>query len=1155
MLAKYTHFLFLCSLFTFNISAQTLDRKCRWVDTFGQPFVLDSLSVKVESILFPADSTVNFEYDYSMGTLLISPANLDSIEICYRVFPFAFHRNYSRRNLNEYDSSALFKPKNLSSKWVDRREELFVTDQLYKSGSISRGISFGNNQDVFVNSNLNLQMEGKLTNNLNISAVITDQNIPFQPDGNTQQLLDFDKVFIQLYNDQFSLSAGDVVLQHQGTAKGASYFLQYYKNVQGGMLETKYSLLQGQAQTSLGVSVAKGKFASIEVDALEGVQGPYRVKGPGNQRFVIMLAGSEKVFVDGTLMKRGFNYDYVVDYNLGEITFTNRVLITKFTRIRVDFEFSDQNYSKSIMAATHQQQWGKTRLFVNAYSEKDNQNRPLTYKLTDSDKEALSKIGDDLEKAVISSIDSVGYIENQVLYKLVDTVDATGNSQQVLVFSAHPDSAVYQAKFSQVGFGKGEYIQLSNTFNGRVFEWVGVDVNGTPLGDFDPNVLIATPQKKQMFTVGVVQDLTPTDYVYAEAAFSNSDLNLYSNIDNEDNQGRAFKAGFVSNNRPLGASDYHLSSRLDYEFTSRNFSAIDRFRYIEFDRDWSINSEDLAIQEQDHIFNAEIEIKKDLDNLLKYQLVRRKRGEVVDGQQHRIQLAKSIGKFQIRSDFFKMSNDQINNPSKWLRWTIDTQFKSKWIVPGYRYQLDRNEIKSFSTDSIVGSAMNFTAHNFYLRSSDSAKTRFLMDFIIREDRVPSAGSLIPENLSKTTRLGFGSNIGKTQRVDLLFTYRNLENLTPQEGRPKNEKNITTRLDWQGNFLDRHIISELNYQVGNSRELKREFIFINVPTGEGTHTWRDENQDGIQDLNEFYLALNPDERNYAKIFLPTDDYILAYSNTLNYRLILEMPRTWRNSTGLKKLFGRLSSQTNWNIQRKITDDQLGLRFSPFAKNFDHEDLIAAKDLFRTTWFYNRSHAKYGFDFGVLSSRNKQLLTDGFEAREVKENHFNIRYSPQRAFLMRFYTRKKTRQLASDFLESRNYLIKEKLMAPEISWQPTNKFRITGKYSMIDRKNVLLEGNGESAKVNEFSLNLRHSKIQRSTLSANVTYSKIKFDGEVNTAVGYELLQALQPGNNVLWSANWQFKIASGLHLQFNYNGRKSLGTQVIHTGRMQVNALF
>jgi hypothetical protein len=110
-------------------------------------------------------------------------------------------------------------------------------------------------------------------------------------------------------------------------------------------------------------------------------------------------------------------------------------------------------------------------------------------------------------------------------------------------------------------------------------------------------------------------------------------------------------------------------------------------------------------------------------------------------------------------------------------------------------------------------------------------------------------------------------------------------------------------------------------------------------------------------------------------------------------------------------------------------------------------------------------------------------------------------------------------------------------------------------MAERKNILAEGNGESARVKELSFDLRHAKAQKSTINTSVTYTNIKFIGEVNTAVGYELLQALQPGNNVLWSAQWQLKIAAGLQLQVSYNGRKSPGAQSIHTGRMQVNALF
>lgn len=95
----------------------------------------------------------------------------------------------------------------------DSREELFPSTNLYKSGSLTRGISFGNTQNVFVNSALNLQLEGAISDNLNIRASITDQIVPFQAEGNTQQIQDFDNVLIELYNDDFSLAAGDVVLQ------------------------------------------------------------------------------------------------------------------------------------------------------------------------------------------------------------------------------------------------------------------------------------------------------------------------------------------------------------------------------------------------------------------------------------------------------------------------------------------------------------------------------------------------------------------------------------------------------------------------------------------------------------------------------------------------------------------------------------------------------------------------------------------------------------------------------------------------------------------------------------------------------------------------------------------------------------------------------
>ncbi len=1139
---------------------------------------LDTLTVYQPSIVI-TNKNSTYVFNQTKNTILVTNNTADSIHICYRVFPFNLSKQYGNPEAKTYKKTLYHSTKGKANPLKSKqspleKEELFSFNSFSKSGNFTRGISVGNNQNAFVNSSLNLQLDGYLSEKIKLTGAISDQNMPIQPNGYTQNIQQFDRVYLQIEQEKtFRMTAGDYVLKN----RASSYFLRYLKNVQGFQGQYFYKMgTKDTANTIAGVSFAKGKFSSLQIlgsaiaDAnadqvlQEGVLGPYRLTGPNKERFVQVIANSEKIFLDGRELTRGFNNDYTIDYNSGEIRFTANILITKYSRVRIDFEYTDRNYARNNYQFSHEQSQGKWGFNLDYYSEKDNARSPLAITLNDTDKQKLSQVGDTLERAYVQSGDSVGYAVGALLYRLVkDTTINRTDYTNIYVFSTNPTNAFYLVSFTFVGAGNGDYNPSNQINNGRVYEWIA-PVNGMKQGSYLPQRIVPTPKLKQMFTAGLKYQFNKNEKIYSEVAFSKNDLNLYSKLNDNDNSGRAIKLGYENKGRRLFRKKrLQYLGGIDLEILDRNFSPMDRYRPVDFDRDWNASAtaetnnlfENQAVKAQDQVVTFVAGIKDSLSSV-KYTSVIRDKERDAKGAQHKLELQKRYQKLDWKSAYFTMHNSLPTSLANWTKLSSDMSLNFKTLKQGYIYEKEDNKQYQRNNDSIIRSYQNYYLHRFYLNNGDSLKkVKFKFYNEQRQDYVPNEGRMTQNSFSRTQNLILGTKIKKNHDFNLNTTLRNTENQhISNTALPKNEKTLISRLDWTGLMWQKNIRSELTFTTATGRELKREYIYIPVPTGQGNFTWRDDNQDGIQQLNEFYEAINFDEKNYLKTFVPTNQYVSSYSSNYIYKLNIAPPTSWKRKKGLKKQITKLSSNTYYTIDKSSLQNDLAFRINPFFGDIANNALLYANANFRNSLFWNRQSSSHGLEYNFSQQTQKQLLSNGYEGKRNMLHQLIARKNLGRTVVLRTFTDLINRQSSSDYLENRNYQVQGYKLKPELTIQPNNniRFTIAGAYG---RKHNLKNTPAELSQNYELNLETRYSKVSTRTIQVSFKYNKLQYNASTNTPLAYEMLDALQPGNNYYWNVSYTQKLLSGLQLTINYDGRQSGTQKIVHIGKVQATALF
>jgi len=280
-----------------------------------------------------------YQIDFEQAIIKLQQIPVDSVDVNYLKFPDFITKTYSYYDVNRIVSNeagaSLFKiPEKKKSNYIP-------FDGLNTDGSIMRGITVGNNQNMVTNSSLDLQITGKLSDKVSIRASIQDSNVPLQNGGYSQKIDEFDQIFIELFAKDWSIKAGDLFIENR-----KSMYLNFNKKVQG--ISTKFLFEGKKSKTEIEAAgaIVRGQYAKSNFIGQEGNQGPYKLKGANGELYILIISGSEKVYVNGRLLIRGENNDYVIDYNSGELRFTSLFPITSDMRIAIEYQYTDRNFTR-----------------------------------------------------------------------------------------------------------------------------------------------------------------------------------------------------------------------------------------------------------------------------------------------------------------------------------------------------------------------------------------------------------------------------------------------------------------------------------------------------------------------------------------------------------------------------------------------------------------------------------------------------------------------------------------------------------------------------------------------------------------------------------------------------------------------------------------
>ncbi len=1042
------------------------------------------------------------------------------------------------------------------------------------TGSITRGVVAGSNRDVSVTSALRLSLEGEVSPGVALRAALTDEDTPILPEGTTRQLSDLDRVYVEVESAALRARLGDVDLALRGTA-----FAPLSRQVQGVVVDARVpsvGIVRGGRVLGSG-SATRGRFRSQDVVAIEGVQGPYRLEGAAGEAFVVVVPGSERVYLDGRRMERGAGGDYTIDYGTGEITFTPTRLITAERRITVDFEYTSGGLTQTLVATGVDLDLGsaersRARLGARVFREADALGGVTDLGLTDADLDALRDAGD--TDVLVPGEQRVAFDAESpvVLYTRRDTTEA-GQAVSIFVPATPADADVFRVRFSRVAPFTGSYRRSGAVRNGILYEYVGPG-----RGDFVPFRILPRPASRTLVDLRGAVDLVPGVEAFGEWARSVDDGNTLSPLGDGDDGAGAVELGLRLADLALAGGA--LSGDIVHRDRADAFRPLERVRAIEFNRRWNLARAGVPVAGVDTLGEAVTE------GVLRWA----RQGAAVEAGGGHLDLA---GFASTRAEL-TAALGQGTSPTLAVEASLTETGGSGLVADqlgngSFRRALVRGSVPLGVTrpSLAVEHERRQQAGGLRIDSLLSASYAF---WAVRPGLGLAAGQVEGEATvelrQESEPLGpLGQElVGSAQSVTVEATARLRGGPVPTEGRLAVRRKrydpafqelgrldgesvalrLSSRTTLGGGALDGRLV----YDALTERAPILQETYVLVGQDLGEFVWRDGGgeprpgePDGVAQVDEFFPETTPLEGTYLRTFVPGTDLAPTVGVGLGLRADVRPGRLAAGDGAGARLARAVALRTTVDLRERTRERDVlrVLLLDPGVLQQSDggpdggtvEGRLRVEQEVRLFPDLPDRGARLVADHARSTSR----LAAGLETRLVQTGRAEV-FAPLGGGVDgRLAVVAGRRRTVSQAFASRTYDLGSLGVEGSLRWTPSGRVTLALSPTVADRTDALAgPGRPTGALVARLPAEVRWTRSGRFSAAARAEVSVVRLRGDgVGGLSLFELTDGRGPGTSALWGIDAQLGLTERLRGSLVYDGRAPSDGRVVQTVRVQVSA--